>query len=422
MRDGGLRPTSPTEGAAASDDDARNFALTLGRALHTYGYPAHRLEDALSQVCQSLGARGQFFSTPTSLFASFGEGASQRTYHLRVEPGEVDLGKLSRLDGVRAAVARGARSAAEGAREVEGIVAAAPLYPAWLTTMCFALASGSAARFFGGGVREIGAGGAIGLVIGALALAAGKSPALRRVFEPVAAAVAALLSGVAASRVPSLSPYVATLAGLIVLIPGFSLTVAMAELAMRHLVSGTARLAGAAMTFLAIAFGVTAVATLASRLLGPAPVITPLALPEWTLFVAVLVAPLAFTVLLRAEPRDAPPILVAAALAFFCARAGAFLLGPGLGAFGGALAVALFGNLFSRLTGRPPVVAVVPGILLLVPGSLGFRSLSSLLAQDTLSGLAAAFDMILVAVSLAMGLVFANALLPAASLSTHPRR
>jgi uncharacterized membrane protein YjjB (DUF3815 family) len=237
----------------------------------------------------------------------------------------------------------------------------------------------------------------------------------------VAAAVAGFVAAFGAVHLAPLSTYVATLAGLIVLVPGYTLTVAIAELAMRHLVSGTARFAGATVTFLAIAFGAAAGGTLGARLFGAAPAVLPRPLPEWTLVVALLLAPLAFTVLLRAEPRDAPAVMVAGVLAFAAARGGSALLGPGLGAFAGAVAVTLFGNAFNRLTRRPPVVPVVPGILLLVPGSVGFRSLSSLMTRDTVLGLEAAFEMVLIAISLAMGLLFANALLPPRPFAAEAR-
>jgi uncharacterized membrane protein YjjB (DUF3815 family) len=60
----------------------------------------------------------------------------------------------------------------------------------------------------------------------------------------------------------------ATLAGLIVLMPGLTLTVAMTELSTQHLASGTARLSAAFVTFLGMGFGVAVGNTLTNRLLG----------------------------------------------------------------------------------------------------------------------------------------------------------
>lgn len=48
--------------------------------------------------------------------------------------------------------------------------------------------------------------------------------------------------------------------------------------------------------------------------------------------------------------------------------------------------------------------------MVLVPGSIGFRSMESLLARDVLAGVDTAFSMLMVAVALVAGLLFANAL------------
>jgi uncharacterized membrane protein YjjB (DUF3815 family) len=233
----------------------------------------------------------------------------------------------------------------------------------------------------------------------------------------VAACCGAALAAVAAGAFPPVSAYVATLAGLIILVPGFSLTVAMIELASRHLMSGTARLAGAAFTFLAIGFGVALGTRIGEALAGGARPASLAALPDWTLGAALVVAPLAFTVLLEARPREAPWFVAVGFLAFFGARLGTMLLGPELGTFVGALAVGAFSNAYSRFLDRPGPVIVVPGILLLVPGSIGFQSLSRFIERDTLIGVEAAFRMTLVAVALATGLLFANVVLPPRRLS-----
>lgn len=388
------------------------FVLKLGRGLHAHGYPAHRLEAALESVSRRLGLEGQFFSTPTALFVSFGSGEEQRTYQLRVEPGAMDLRTLVALEVVAEEVASGTVDPAEGARRVDAAMAAPAPYPAWLTTLCFALSSGAAARFFGGGAREIAVSAGVGLVIGLLSLLAGRVAALGRVFEAVAAITSAVLACVAARYWGPVSVYITTVAGIIVMVPGFTLTVAMTELATRNLTSGTARLAGAIGTFLAIGFGVALGTRMGEALVGPLAAARPAALPLWTEWVALLIAPLALTVLLRAPLRDTGWIVLAGVLAYGGARAGTLWLGAELGTFVGAFVVAAASNVYARVLNRPSAVPLVPALLLLVPGALGFRSLSSLLDRQTVPGVEAAFRMTMVAISLAMGLLSGQLLVP----------
>jgi uncharacterized membrane protein YjjP (DUF1212 family) len=395
-------------------DPAIDLVLRMARALHAYGTPAHRLEEVLSLLSSRLGLRGQFFSTPTSLFAAFGEGASQRTFLLRVEPGEMNLEKLALMDGILGRVNRGELALEAAAEQVGRVIEAPARYGAGLSALCFALASAAASRFFGGGWREIVVSGAIGLLIGLLALLLGRRPNALRLFEPLAATAASAAAVVAAWLLPPVSVYVVTLAGLIVLVPGLTLTVGMSELAARSLVSGTARLASAMAVFLMIAFGVALGQRVGHLLPGgpPALGLVPVALPAWTELAALALAPLGFTVLFQARPRDAGWIVGAGVLAFLGARLGARTLGPELGAGAGALLVGLACNLYARLMDRPASVPLVPGIMLLVPGSLGFRSLSALLAQDVVSGIETAFRMTLVAAGLVTGLLLANVAVP----------
>src|SRR5262245_37184120 len=289
---------------------------------------------------------------PTALFASFEDPDGQRTYQIRIEPGGVNLEKLTLLDETASAVAQGRLSPSEGGARLDAIMAAPPRYGPLATTLAFAVASGAASRFFDAGPHELAAATSIGLLTGLLAVASGRVTPLGRVFEPLASALAAFVATAAARFVPPVSFYVATVAGLIVLVPGFPLTVALTELATRNLVSGTARLMGAVGTFLAMGFGVAFGTTLGTRVFGSAPVTASPTLPDWPLYAALVVAPLGFTILLRAHPREAPWIILSGSLGFFGARTGARLLGPEIGAFLGAFAVSAFGNLYARLVRR----------------------------------------------------------------------
>ncbi len=398
----------PLPGAPTPPDHRISFVLRLGHSLHTSGYAAHRLEEALELASDQLGLRGQFFSTPTSIMASFGPQEDQQTFLIRVEPGDSNLGKLAQADRVTREVLNGVLTPLEGATRLEVIEVAPPTYPTWLSTAAFAVVSGSAARFLGGGWQEIVAGLTIGLVIGLLAIAAARVNSLGRVFEPVAALTASLLAaGMAAAGFP-LSVFLATLAGVIVLIPGLMLTTAMTELSTRHLASGTARFMGALVLLLGIAFGIALGTKIATIAFGTIPSAAVQPLPEWTLYLSLLISPLAFVVLLKAEPRDAGWIVLAGALSFGGAHFGQQALGPELGAFGGALVTGFFSNWYARFTDRPAQITMVPGLLLLVPGSVGLQALASFVDSQTETGVETAFRMVLIAVSLVAGTLMAN--------------
>lgn len=393
--------------------EAGGFILRLARAMHNYGYPAHRLEEVLADVARRLGVKAQFFSTPTSIMAAFGELETQRTHLIRVAPGEVDLGKLTDVSQVVEDVVQGRLAPSQGSTRIDAIVAAPPPYGVASTVLAFGLASAAAARFLGGGLREILVSGGIGLVLGLLGVVGSRWAPLGRVYVPVAAFLAAAIAAATALVIPQYSVYVGTLAGLIVLIPGLTVTTAMTELSTGHLVSGTARLIGALILFLVIGFGVAMGGQMVRILFGQySSLVHPLALPEWTGWAALVVAPLAFTVLFRAHARDAGWILAAGALGILASRLGGAELGPELGAFVGALTIGVASNLYAWLLRRPASVTLVPGTLLLVPGSIGFRSLSSLLDREVVTGMETAFTMVLIAAGLVAGLLLANVVTP----------
>jgi uncharacterized membrane protein YjjB (DUF3815 family) len=108
----------------------------------------------------------------------------------------------------------------------------------------------------------------IGLIIGLLSLFVGKYQSFGKVFEFVAAGAASALAGALTFVFGAYAVSNATLAGLIVLMPGLTLTIALIELSTRNLSSGTSRLSGAFVIFLSIGFGVAVGGAIANLLLG----------------------------------------------------------------------------------------------------------------------------------------------------------
>lgn len=404
------------------DPIAVGFLLQLARSLHAHGYSAQRLENVLDATAQRLRVhRPTFVSMPTLIMAAFGPEARQRTALLRVEPGQVNLGKLAGLEQVSLDVAYGRVSLEQGIAEITRIVSAPSAYGPGLTTLSFGVLSGAVCQFLGGGWREILVATILGLGLGLFSLYSENHKRVGRVFESLAAFLVSMAALGLARLVGPISVFVATLAGLIILMPGLLLTTAITELATRHLASGTLRLSSAFMTLLGIVFGVALGTRVGTAAFGvPMETIATAPLPGWAAMLAIVLAAVSSVVILRAEPRDAPWIIASGVLGVAAGRLGAAKLGLELGMFVAAFGVALASSAFERWRKRPAPVVLVPGILLLVPGSIGYRSMSSMMERNTLAGIDNAFTMILTAVSLVAGLLIASVIAPEPSHDVPP--
>jgi uncharacterized membrane protein YjjB (DUF3815 family) len=249
---------------------------------------------------------------------------------------------------------------------------------------------------------------AIGLSLGLLAQYAKRSTDQARVFELVGAAFAAFAAGVVSALWHSVTPSLVTIASLIILLPGMSLTVAMTELATRHLIAGTARLMSAVIVLLELVVGV-ALGERAAAAIVHVHQAVPVPLPAWAPWVALVASSISVAIVVQAQVRAFGWILAASIVGYLGNIVGIAWLGGQMGVMVGAFALGVLGNVYARLLKRPAQVVLVPAVLLLVPGSMGFRGMISLLSRDTLTGVETVFAMFVVAIAIVAGLLIANA-------------
>ncbi len=389
-------------------ESAIGFVLALGRALHRYGTPAHRLEDGLRRVCGRLGLEAEVFTTPTAIIMSFGGATELKSRLMRVEGGELDMGKLALVDELADAVAAHHVSPEQGIRRLDAIIAGRPRFSRPLWTLVHGVVSGGLVVFFGGGLWDIAVAGGIGLLLGALAQVIQRSTDQARVFELVGAAFASCAAGLVSATSATITPSIVTLAALVVLLPGMSLTVAMTELATRNLIAGTARLMSAVIVLLQLVIGVAVGDRIAHALVEVQHEV-PVPLPEYAIWIALAASSVGAAILVQAQVRAFGWIVAASVLGFFATRFGTEWLGGQLGVLVGAFALGVLANLYARFLDRPAQVVSVPALLLLVPGGMGFQAMSSLLDHETLTGVETLFAMFVVAISIAAGQLVANA-------------
>jgi len=216
-------PVVAPPAAPASEDRAIDYVLRLGRALHAYGYASPALERALVTASARLGLVGHFFSTPTSIFVAFGSGSAQRTFLTRVEPGGISLGKLADIDGNARAVIDGSLSPSEALARIEAVERQPPPFAPWVEILASGAASGAACRLLGGGAGDIVVAAGLGILVGLFGVAAGRLRLQHGLFELIVSALVSAAALMAASAGLGLAPAVSTLAGLIIVIPGFTL-------------------------------------------------------------------------------------------------------------------------------------------------------------------------------------------------------
>lgn len=404
---------------AAADFLTRvRFVCELAKRLHQYGTSAPRLEAAIDSVAARLDLSCHSLSTPTSIILSFAErdrgdeALADHTQVLRLAPGDVNLGHLARVDAIAEAVHTGQMDIAAGYRALRAIEREPTRRAVAMTVFAYGLASGTVAALFRGSWTDVAVAAAIGWSIGGLSLLAERRREFAPAFEAVAALVAAFLAILVHAWLVPLSLTSVMIASLIVLLPGLMLTTAVNELATQHLVSGVARFAGAGAILLKLAFGTVAAIQIGRALGLPTVGATPPPLPDWAEWAALFVGSYAFAVLFRASRGDFPLVMASAWIGYLATRIGGALVGAEFGVFIAGLLVSSLANLYGRRRNRPGALVRVPGIILLVPGSVGFRSLFFAFERELDVGLATAVSMLGVLIALVAGLLFGNVLVP----------
>ncbi len=395
------------------------FVVELAAHLHAYGTTVQRLEGALEAVTRRLALHCEPWVNPTGMILAFrdparpaGEGDTTRV--LRMRPGDNNLYKLAEADRIAEEVMDGSIPIARGLAALRALETPMRRRGKAMQVLGFALAAAAVAGLFRLPWLDIATAGGVGLLIGLLELAARSRPRLHEAFEALAGLVAGGIAAAVSTLVGPLNLNTVIIASLIVLLPGMSLTNAMSELTSGHLVSGSARFAGALTTIVKLTIG-TAIALGLAAAIGAEPQVRALRpQPEAVMWGALLVGAYAFAVLFRAHRRDYPLVMLAAAGGFVISRYGGEWLGPPGGVFVAALAMTALGNGYARWANRPGALVRLPGIIMLVPGSIALRGVITLMqAQDLGAGQGAAMAALNTLMALLAGLMFGNLAIPA---------
>lgn len=394
----------------------RKFIVKLGKMLHKYGTPAYRLEAHLAELTTHLGLKGSFIISPTSMtFVLWTEGHEQEYTHAsRVNPGDLDLGALSRTDELVDQVLQGNVSINEADALLDAIDMLPSSYGKLATAVAMMASGGAFAMLMATSWNDVLWSSLLSLVVYLFMLWAAHSPRIANMLEPLVALAAGIVAcAISAYIDPGINIRLAVLSAIIAFIPGLALTIGFAELAARHLVSGNARIMDALMLLFKLYFGALLGIEIGFALFGVVDFVKPAPISHHFAWLAVGILVSSLIVLFKSRGKYTLWSLAAGFIAYGVSFSGATLFDATIGAFLGAFAVGLYSNLFTRLAKAPAVIVAMHGLIVLVPGSKTYIGLNSLISgQDFVVSDRVGQQTFLILMALVAGLIFANVALP----------
>lgn len=392
------------------------FILRFGKALHAAGAPAHTLEATMLELCELIGIQGSFVSQPTAILSSFTNGDEEITKIDRVGPAGVNLGKLSELDLVARLVIKNEMSYEQARIRLDEILASTSPFNKLTNLIFYTYSAMGFMLLFGGNWIDLLAAMIVGFFMGLLAMP--KTEGLvGQLSDATAAVVASFLTYLLVKLFPQINSPVVIISGLIIFLPGLFITIAIAEIATNNLVSGTARLMGGVMVLLKLTFGVFIGSKIASWIHLPVVDLDFASIPTWFGYITLPLTAFMSVINFKASRIDWKWVGLSGIFGYLCSKLGSHYLGPELGMFFGGVCVGAMSNLFARLMDRPSAIFQWPGIILIVPGSVGYRSVTSLFQRDVVGGIDTAFSMITLALALVVGVFLGNIIIRPRSYS-----
>ena len=216
------------------------FLRDLGQALHVSGAPAQDMERGLNEIGSRLGIRVEGFAVLTFLAISVVSGErSRRVEMLRLPPYDYNMARLIALQELCRDIADLDALDTYAVARLAAIMQAPPIWSGWRFVAMGFLLSCSVALLLRGGWVEMLCGGLIGMGFVAGYLRLSRISRLGPAVPVILCALAAMAAQGLAHLLPNQTPFISAVAGVVLLLPGFMLTVAMSELATQNYLAGT---------------------------------------------------------------------------------------------------------------------------------------------------------------------------------------
>ncbi len=409
--------------SAIGDDPRAIFITQLARELHRAGVATDQLENTIEPIALTLGLQVEIFALPTNVTIAIGPSFAQQIVMLRLPPGRPNLHKLALLNEIFDALQShriGLDAAISQLREIDRLC---PPPAALASVFALVTIAVGVALLLGGGSNELIVAALVGTSTGALSFFTTRNAVMDRLYEVFAAFLATLIVAAYSHFISPVNLYVSIVAGVVVLLPGYSLTLALHELANQDLIAGTARLGRVLVILLALGCGAFLGFALVGTSFAHGTGSHPHPIDAAHLIIAAILLSIGLSIVLGARLRDLAWVFLAAAVALGTSYYFNLLPVHQVTPFIAALICGLVANGAARYLRVPQPVLLVPALQVLVPGSLGYQSVLSVVsAQNYNDAATLATNAVIAAILIVAGLLLSQLIVPGAPLRLNGER
>ncbi|QQR43738.1 threonine/serine exporter family protein [Myxococcus xanthus] len=401
-------------GTGGDEEAASRFLLDLARALHLAYQPSLLVEARVRRAARAWGLRTEVFTVQSLAMTQV--VAPRRSpadfARLPFNP-HWNLGRAARLLQLTDDIAAGGVGLPEARARLDRIVAERSPFPKWLVLLAYGVYGAAVAARVGGGWWEMFAALLVGGIAGVIHFGTLLSQRVDLQKSFLAAFLGTLVAFGLRFVLPPFDVVQALFGGAVLLVPAMVVTLGSLELASESVEAGMTRLVYGLLRFLMIGVGIVAATTLWG-FLWPIPEYSDVhVLSPWVTFLLLAVGGVALAVCMAGRRRDLVGIVGGVLLAYGTQAGMKAVLGEQGSPMMAAFVLGVAGLLYGRGGQRMPMTVIMPGMLQLAPGFMGTQAIIALLgmgrpgAED-----ARLFDVLMVALQLVLGLVFATLVVP----------
>lgn len=405
---GSVATDGPTD---APLDEATHFLVRVGTDARKYGASAPRAADYVARLAKSFGLSAGTLDWPNHMLFVIEDRRhhDQQVSLQRMPATGVALDKLAKVGTVVDSVVDGQTSPRQATAELDDIDRAPPPWGRVPVAVSYALIGLGLAVLLNGSWIDAALGAVLAVVVYGMILASQQIGSrwtrwlpLLSAFVPAAVATA--------SRIwfPEVSALVVTISAVAVLLPGYAVSVGIGELVEDHIISGWTNLLNGLVYLAEQVLGAWLGVAIMVWLVNPPPATKSMPVPDSWLWIFMPLLVVGLCVVFQTSRQDFVWASVSCGLAYATSLVAENLWNSNLGTLSAAAITAMFSNVWAARTRRPTSIVLVPAIIVLVSGSVGFRGLAALAEGRTTHGVEQLLEMFIVAVMVTAGLLVGN--------------